>query len=634
MTNSPSQRGLLTSQILLVFLLIVWGLSPSSNGDPGLRTVLPPVLAVILALTTRQVLPSLFASVFLGATMLAGGNPLQGFLSSTAHYAVEAIADKDHAAIILFSMALSGMVGIMSRSGGSQGIVEKLSPLASTPVRAQIATWFMGLVIFFDDYANSLLVGNTMRPLTDRMRISREKLAFIVDATAAPVAGLAAISTWVGFEVGLIQDAFQELGRPESAYVIFLQTIPLRFYSIFCLVFVLAVCLSGRDFGPMLAAEVAARKGDQGIGEAIKIEQNPALEAKKDQPHRWQYAVLPVLLIFFGTASGLWLSGLDSLETKFQDQVRVEFQTRAREKFLEEASNGPLGMVPPVSTKSKKISPETLKREVDLRLEKAGINEVLSEASTSRVLIFVSFAGTLLALVLPLLGGVLSLEEGLLAWTEGAKSMIEALMILVLAWSLSHVCKDLGTAKTIADGLRSVLNPMLLPALTFMASAVISFATGSSWGTMSILMPMSIPLAVRLAAPVAIAAGPSGGDAFLAAEAPILLGTIAAILAGSCFGDHCSPISDTTILSSMASGCNHVEHVRTQMPYALVPGAAAILLGHIPAAYGVPLPLCVALGILSCVAVILLVGQSPDQLATEGCARAKPKRRKKKVRRG
>lgn len=556
-------------------------------------SVLPPLLAVVLALTTHQVLPSLFASVLVGACMVTHGDPVAGFLRTTSHYAVDAVADKDHAAIILFSMALAGMVGVMSRSGGSQGIVERLSPLARTPRRAQLATWFMGLVIFFDDYANSLLVGNTMRPLTDRMNISRAKLAFIVDATAAPVAGLAAVSTWVGFEVGLIQEAYQALGRTESAYVTFLQTIPLRFYSVFCIVFVLAICLIGKDFGPMLKAEVKARRGATGDGVPLaEVEQNPALAPDPERPARWQYAVFPVLFIFFGTAIGLWSSGSAGLRSKLEARART---AAAIEQTV---------ALPPAA-----------RAEVERQLHEVGINDVLSEASASRVLIFVSFAGTLLALALPLFGGVLTLDEGLKAWTEGAKNMVEALMILVLAWSLSAVCKDLGTAETIANGLRGVLNPYLLPAITFTASALISFATGSSWGTMSILMPMSIPLAVKLAGTVAAAAGPVGSPAFAAAEAPILLGSIGAILAGSCFGDHCSPISDTTILSSMASGCDHVEHVRTQMPYAIVPGAVAILLGHIPAAYGVPAGLCLALGILACVGVVAVAGRSPDALA-------------------
>ncbi len=581
------------SLLLALFPTLVFAADAASSPPThGWTSVLPPIIAVGLALYTRQVLPALFASVWVAATLHADGNPLAGFLLATSKYTVAALADTSHASIIIFSMALAGMVGVMSRSGGSQGIVEKMSPFASTPRKAQIATWLMGLVIFFDDYANSLLVGNTMRPLTDKLKISREKLAFIVDATAAPVAGLAAISTWVGFEVGLIGAAYELLGRTEKPFSVFLATIPLRFYSILWLAFGFAVCVSGKDFGPMLKAERKARNRKESLDEAEGVVQtNPHLVPPPGAPRRWHYAVIPVLFIFFGTAGGLWLSGSDALHANFVTQSKAAYSA---EQLTQPAVQAEVAS------------------QANALYAKAGVNDILGEADTYKVLLFVSFAGSLIAMVLPIFDGVLSTEQSIEAWMAGTKTMIEAMMILVLAWSLSDACKDLETGKVLAEGLKNVLNPFLLPSLTFIGAAAISFATGSSWGTMSILMPISIPLAVKLALPVATAAGPAGSAAFAAAEAPILLGTIAAILAGSCFGDHCSPISDTTILSSMASGCDHVEHVRTQMPYAMVPGVAAIALGHIPAAYGVPPVLCIALGILACVAVLLLVGKNAE----------------------
>lgn len=589
--SHPTPRPLLAAALVLASPVLALAAEASPGTSHGWGSILPPLIAVVLALITRQVLPSLFVAVFLGATMAVGGDPVQGFIGTTSKYAVTAIADADHAAIILFSMALAGMVGVMSRSGGSQGIVETIAPYARTPKRAQLATWVMGLIIFFDDYANSLLVGTTMRPLIDRMKISREKLAYIVDSTAAPVAGLAAISTWVGFEVGLIQDAFAELGRDQSAYLIFLETIPLRFYSIFCLGFVVAVCLWGRDFGPMLQAERRARAGHGADGPVGEVHsENPKLDPDPDKPKRWQYALMPVLFIFVGTGIGLWLNGSVALEGSIQKKV------------LAELSAG--GVVPEASR---------VAAEVAARLAKTGVNDVLGEASAATVLLCVSFLGSFLAMALPCIGGVLTMREALEAWVEGAKAMVEALMILVLAWSLGHVCKDLGTAGVLAAKLKDVVDPFMMPALTFVASAAISFATGSSWGTMSILMPISIPLAVQLAAGVASAAGAPGSEAFAAAEAPVLLGTIGAILAGSCFGDHCSPISDTTILSSMASGCDHVEHVRTQMPYALVPGVAAIVLGHIPAAHGVPVWVCLGVGMVCCLGILRIAGRPVDE---------------------
>jgi len=240
---------------------------------PGLVSILPPIIAIVLALVLREVLVSLFAGIWVGCLFLVGYNPFKAVFMAGGDFARGEVANSDNASIILFTLLIGGMVGVMTRMGGMRAIVELVAPMATTRVRGQLVTWLAGLAVFFDDYANTLIVGSTMRPLTDRLRISREKLAYIVDSTAAPVATLA-ISTWIGYQLGLIGDgldlaAAQQSGNPAlaaalsstSAFDVFFQAIPYMFYPILALVAVLVIAWTGRDFGPMLAAEQRAASG-------------------------------------------------------------------------------------------------------------------------------------------------------------------------------------------------------------------------------------------------------------------------------------------------------------------------------------------------------------------------------------
>ena len=224
---------------------------------PGWVSILPPLIAIVLAIAFRQVVLSLFLGIWVGTFFLDGLNPVTSFFRSIDDIIVDALVNRSHIEIILFSLMLGGMIGLISRNGGTAGIVSRISGVSTSALRGQVAAWAMGIFIFFDDYANTLIVGNTMRPITDRLRISREKLSYIVDATAAPVSSLAVISTWIGFEVGLIGDALGSLKIDFDPYILFLQTIPYRFYPILSLVFVFLVAVMGRDMGPMLKAKRA-----------------------------------------------------------------------------------------------------------------------------------------------------------------------------------------------------------------------------------------------------------------------------------------------------------------------------------------------------------------------------------------
>ncbi len=522
---------------------------------PGWLSVLPPLVAIALALIFRDVLVSLFVGVLAGALILNAGHLPLAFARSIDQFLLGALADKDHAAIIIFSTLLGGMVGVINRSGGTQGIVAALSRYATTARSGQLSAWLMGMLVFFDDYANTLIVGSTMRPVTDRLRVSREKLAYIVDSTAAPVASLVPLTTWIGFEVGLIASAFADIGAPFNAYSTFIATIPYRFYPIFALLLGFAVAASGRDFGPMLAAERRARRtGEVLARDAVPLADfsSQPLMPPTGKPLRAVNAVVPILTVIAVTVGGLYLTGRGS---------------------------GGSGW--------------------------AGVRDAFAAADPFKALLWASLAGTVAAAALATLQRILTVRETMGALVEGLKSMLLAMVVLTLAWAIGAVCTKLHTASYVVGVTRAVLSPHWLPVLVFLVSAGVSFATGTSWGTMAILMPLVIPIAHGLSAQ----AGLSFADPTYRV---LMLGAISSVLAGSVWGDHCSPISDTTVMSSMASGCDHIAHVRTQLPYAVAVAAVGMLVGDIPTAFGLSPWVSLAVGAAIIVAGVRLVGRRAE----------------------
>ncbi|MCB1057682.1 MAG: Na+/H+ antiporter NhaC family protein [Acidobacteria bacterium] len=524
---------------------------------PGWLSVIPPLAAIVMALIFREVLISLLSGIFLGALFLTGGNPFSAFGRVIDHFIAPALSDPDNAKILIFSALLGAMVGVMSKSGGTRGIVDRLSPLATNPRRGQVATWVMGVLIFFDDYANTLIVGSTMRPITDRLRISREKLAYIVDSTAAPVASVMPISTWIGFEVGLIAASFSDLGLGYDPYVTFIASIPFRFYPILALVFGFTIAFTGRDLGPMLKAERRASGTGQVIADgevALADYSSSALEPPDGIKHRALNAFLPIAVVILVTVWGLYSTGAAGLE-------RTSFESTG-----------------------------------------AWLREVFANANSFDSLLWASFAGLLSAIALSVATRSLKLTQSIEGLVEGLKAMTMALVVLVLAWSIGDVCSELHTADYLVGLTQGVLAPHWLPVLVFALSAAVAFATGTSWATMSILIPLVIPILHALAQ----GAGHMPGSA---QYTTLLLGTISSVLAGAVWGDHCSPISDTTILSSMGSGCNHIAHVRTQLPYALSVGVIGMLVGDIPTAFGLSPWLSILAGVAVIVGGVLWIGK-------------------------
>jgi Na+/H+ antiporter NhaC len=536
----------------------------------GFLTVLPPLVAIVLAVLLRQVIFALLAGVWLGAFLAHGLRPLAAFFRVVDRYLLGALTDGGHASILIFSLLLGGMVAIISRSGGTHGIVEAVRGWAATRRSTQLVTWLMGMFIFFDDYANTLVVGNTMRPVTDRMRISREKLAYLVDSTAAPIASVALISTWIGYEVSLIGDAMTAIGSEMDPYQVFLASIPYRFYPILALVFAVAVAVSGRDLGPMLAAERRAAAGEL-VGRSaspMADVESERMAPKPEIPHRWFNAVLPIFTVIGVTLGGLWVTGRASLA----------------------AGGDPLGARSFVEM----VTGGHLIRD---------LGSVFSAADSYKTLLWGSALGCLAAGGLAVGQRILSLAETLDAWLVGLKSMLMACVILLLAWSIGAVCEDLHTAGYVVGLISDAVPWALLPALVFLIAGGVAFATGTSWGTMAILMPLTVPLATEIAR----LNGMEPGAAYT-----LLLGAVSSVLAGATWGDHCSPISDTTILSSMASASDHIDHVRTQMPYAVLVGGVGLLVGDLPAAWGLSPWLSLVLGSVILVAILRYFGRTAD----------------------
>jgi len=507
--------------------------SAETRSIPGWLSVLPPLIAIGLALIFKRVIPALFLGVWVGA-WIAAGLSLFGLwtslLASFATYVQNAMVNPDHVSIILFSLMIGGMVGIIRKNGGTRGIVNSLIDWTSTPKRGQLSTAVLGIIIFFDDYANTLIVGNTMRSITDRLRISREKLAYIVDSTSAPVSSLALVTTWIGFDVSLINEAISTIGGLQlSGYGIFLDSILYRFYPLMALLFVFAIAFTSRDFGPMLRAERRARKTGKVIDDDAQIDEaaidGEGLNPKEGKPQRAFNAVIPVIVLVFGVLTFLYTTGAEAAGAD------------------------------------------------------ASIREIIGNADSFAALMWGSLLSVIVAAIMSIGQRILSLEETVEAWYEGLKSMLFAMIVLLLAWSLAETTEVLHTAEFLGSALSETISPGFIPAIIFVLSALISFATGTSWGTMGILMPLVVPLAWDV-----MQANHMATPEYYY----ILYNSVSCVLAGSVLGDHCSPISDTTILSSMASGCDHIAHVNTQMPYALSVGITGLLLGTIPTGFGFP----------------------------------------------
>ncbi len=516
----------------------------------GLLGILPPLLAIILALITKDVIFSLFTGVITGALIVSGGNPIHSF-ALVSDILANNMADEWNVRVVLFCALLGGLVGLLSRSGAVHAFGAWATQFIKSKRSAQMYTILFSLIIFIDDFFNIMAIGPVMRPLTDKNGVSRAKLAYVLDSTAAPLVVLAPISSWVVTIISQIRQSsgFETLGIDEMSF--FIRMIPSNLYAILALILVLLVASSGRDFGPMRDSEARAM-ADDGVGSS------PYGDAAQEME-------------IFAQAKG----------AKWYDMLI------------------PIGVLVAVCIISFPYTAYIANEGEAMTLAQA-----FSNADASIALLF----GVIITLVLTyaylLMRRILTLSLAGDALIDGIKSMTTALVILALAWSIGSIIREplsgggLGLPIYFDIILRQMNMPLwLLPIGLYILSSGIAFSTGTSWGTFAIMIPLALPVAISLA-------HLQGLD--IEAVITITSITVGAVLSGAVFGDHASPISSTTILSSAGAGCHPIEHVSTQLPYALLATGAA-LVGIIVAGVTLNQWLALAVGVTVLVGSFLLV---------------------------
>jgi len=494
-----------------------------------ISSLLPIIITLVLSLSTRNVVIGLFAGVLTGVFMLNGLQPLDSFGILVKDHLVPQLTDGYNAGVLVLLVFIGGFVALMEQSGGGQAFAQKVMHWISTKCKAQLSAWFGGIFIFFSDLGTPLIVGPVFRPLFEKLKLSRQKLAFIIDSTSSPVAILIPFIGWGVYIMGLIQKEFTALSLETSDWQAFINAIPFQFYAFLAIFIVPLVAIKKLDFGPMAEAEAQAQKG------IFTGHSQDTLEAFTHKNAKPSFVWAPLLVMAVVLISML----------------------------------GPLGFP----------------------FEKVSGSAFRAALSSS----YFFAAMTLLALMA--VYGVRNLTDGIAVYLKGMGNMMQVAIILVLAWTLSGIGKDLGTAAYIAEQAQGGFPSWLVPAVTFLLAAIISFATGSSWGTFAIMMPLVIPTAVAIDAPLYVSIG--------------------AILSGGLFGDHCSPISETTILSSTGAGCDQFEHFRTQLPYALLNGGIALISFVIAGIFETALVLFGALALQICSVYLLSQWHQHQQDAKE-----------------
>lgn len=454
--------------------------------DPGWLSILPPVLAIILAIWTKQVILSLFAGIWMGFSILNGLNPLAG-LTAGLDGVVAVFGDAGDAKVLIFTLLIGSLIATIEHSGGVRGFVHFLESRrwVHTGKRAQLLAWATGLVIFIESNITLLVAGSVSRPLFDRYRISREKLAYLIDATSAPVCAMIPLNAWGAVIIGIVSTA-----GVDNPLQLFIASIPYNLYAITAILLALFVIAKDLNLGPMKAAEKRTQEGELLWPGAIPLVETSAAEpppdeAAEDIPSAW-LMLLPIIVMVSMMPVGLYATG-----------------------------NGNL-------------------------IEGSGSTSILWAVST----------GILTIWAMLLIKGGTSIDKLMLVFMKGAGNLLPIATILLLALALGDVAILLGTGPYVAGVAGAAVPVFLLAPLIFIVSAFIAFSVGSSWGTFAIMIPIAIPIAINLDLP-----------------APLMLG---AAISGAIFGDHASPISDTTVVASMAAATDHIDHVRTQLPYALV----------------------------------------------------------------
>ena len=552
-------KTLICVPILLAICIVLMWQFPNVTTDDGIvvwYSVIPPLIAITLAVITTRLFLSLGVAVGAGIILAWSQQQLslKAFVLEVYWFARAVTVTNDgidlfNIWVILFVLFMMSMISVVIASGGIASAISLLSHLARGPRSTQFITAVMGTMIFIGDYSNAMLVGPTMRPITDRHKVSREKLAYIVDSTSAPIAGLAFVSTWIGYEVGLFEAVADNIGLASDGYSMFFDALPFRFYCILTIIFVLINTLSGRDYGMMQRAQTRARDTGNVSAPDAKVMGGIAANVSTTNGNTQIFsAVIPLSLLFGLILGGLWIDGH---RNEFLNGLSIDQQ--------ENTSLFSLSMWQFVF--SKPIYYLTSWR------------DALSNANNVKILASSAITAFVAAIVCARLFSKMSFPEIGKTVKEGLSGTLLPIGIILCAWGIKASCDKLLTGQFIASILSDVVSPLWFPALVFVVASLTSFATGTSWGTMAILIPTAIPVAYLL-------------DSNSYGITTIIC--LGAVLDGAIFGDHCSPISDTTILSAIVSSCDPMHHVRTQMPYALTVAVIALICGYLPAALGLP----------------------------------------------
>ena len=482
----------------------------AETSEFGMLSLLPPLLAIFLAMITRRAILSLFLGVWSGAVIYTGGHGFVTTLTWTAQSIGESLFN---AKILMIVMFLGAGVAMIWRLGGALAIANAATSRLDSQRKVGLATWIFGMLWFFGDYSNTAIVGTTMRDMADQMRMSREKLSYIIDSTAAPVATFG-ISSWVVYQLSMIDQGYESAGiagEAPGSFTVFLQSIPFNMYCIFAVVMVGIIVLTQRDFGEMLDAEHRSWKE----GKVLRDNANPMQSAE------------------------------DSLGDVVTDEPSLRF-------FLI-----------PVASLITVVFVGAAYTGVTGAGAGASFIDIVDNALFVDALLWGSFTMVSMGIISGTVAGLMDLEEAMETVIDGFGMMLTAASILIMAWTIGGVTTTLETGIYVTNTAEGFITPTLLPIVVLFAAAVIAFSTGTSWGTMAIVTPIAIPLAWSI--------GGSTPELL-----PVAVGTV---FSGAIFGDHCSPISDTTILSSTFTGADHIDHVRTQIYYAMtVISVAAVML--------------------------------------------------------
>jgi Na+/H+ antiporter NhaC len=532
-------RKLLLFLFVVTVLLILSALPVFAEGSDGevyqsfiygtFWSLLPPIIAIALALITKEVYSSLFIGILSAALLYANFNPLKAFTTMFTDGFISSLANDGNVGILIFLVVLGVIVCLVNKAGGSAAYGEWASKRIKTRKGAILATFGLGVLIFVDDYFNCLTVGNVMRPVTDKHKVSRAKLAYLVDATAAPICMIAPISSWAAAVVGVVEgyDGFE----------LFVRAIPYNLYSLLTLAMIIFITLAGIEFGPMRKHEENALKGD-----LYTTPDRPFEGQENEVPSgkgKVKDLILPVVILIVLCILGMLYTG---------------------------------GI-----------------------LEGANIQEAFANSDASLGLSLGSALALIIVIIYFIVRKVLTFNECMECLPNGFKAMVPAILILTFAWTLSGLTSMLGADEFVSGIFGGSSATIFLPAIVFAVAAGMSFATGTSWGTFGILLPLVVAIFSNAA---------SSGN-----MPELLVISISACLAGAVLGDHCSPISDTTIMSSTGAMCNHINHVSTQLPYALTVAAVSfvgyILAGLVKSVWIVlPVSLAVLLAVLYIVKVV------------------------------